>query len=245
MAAQACSRAAMIRLPCQQGAAQGRERGLDLPPLVIEPDQGGRGVTARIGQGGDEPVVVTDAGLVGAGHHHVGLDDADIQAIEAGQVGAVGQVAQYLWGPGGLGAAQQLCASCVDLGEECVAVEGPVQQDKHAGSQQVQQPLGEVGLIPVGGRADSGAQQAAGAGLGQRHHPQRRITGQAQPVADLADPGPVAVSVGDLEGVQAIERDRAQPGEAHPWGAGLGQRPGDDLEQCPQRCRAKAPAQIP
>ena len=113
------------------------------------------------------------------------------------------------------------------------------------GPQQVQQPAGQVGLVPVGGRADGGTQQAAGAGLGQHHHPQRRVAGQAQPVADLADPGPVALSVRDLQGVQAIERDGAQPSEAHSWGSRLGQRPGDDLEQRFQRGRAEAAAQIP
>ena len=78
-----------------------------------------------------------------------------------------------------------------------------------------QQPPGQPGLVALGHRADRGAEQAAGAGLGQRHQPQRRVAGQAQPVADLPQPGPVAAGVGDLEGVQPIEGDGAQPGKAH------------------------------
>ena len=132
-----------------------------------------------------------------------------------------------------------------DLGQERVGVEGPVQQDQHARAQQVQQPPGQPGLVPVGRRADRGAEQAAGAGLGQGHQPQRGIPGQAHPVADPAHPGPVAAGVGDLEGVQAVERDGAQPGEPHPGRARLGQRPGHHLEQRLQRCRAEPAAQVP
>jgi hypothetical protein len=57
-----------------------------------------------------------------------------------------------------LGAAQHHRAARVDLGEERVAAGRPVQQDQHAGLQQVQKPPGQVGLIPVSGRADGGAQ---------------------------------------------------------------------------------------
>ena len=42
------------------------------------------------------------------------------------------------------------------------------------------------GLVPIGPCAERGAEQAAGAGLGQRHQPQRGVAGHAQPVADLA-----------------------------------------------------------
>ena len=38
------------------------------------------------------------------------------------------------------------------------------------GSQQRQQPPGQGGLVPVGRRAEGGAEQATGAGLGQGHH---------------------------------------------------------------------------
>ena len=94
-------------------------------------------------------------------------------------------------------------------------------------------------------RAERGAEQAAGAGLGQRHQPQRGIAGEAHPVADPADPGPVAAGVGNLQRIQAIEGDGAQPGEAHPRRARLGQRPGHHLEQRLQRRGPQAAAQIP
>ena len=109
----------------------------------------------------------------------------------------------------------------------------------------MQQPPGQPGLVPVGRRADSGAEQAAGAGLGQGHQPQRGVSGQAHPVADLAQPRPVAAGVRDLEGIQAVERDGAQTREPHPRRARLGQRPGHHLEQRLQRRRAEPAAQVP
>ncbi len=65
-----------------------------------------------------------------------------------------------------------------------------------------------------------------------------RVPGHAQPVADLPQPGPVAVSVGDLEGVQAVEGDGPQPGEPDAGRARLGQRPGHHAGQRLQRRRA-------
>ena len=107
---------------------------------------------------------------------------------------------------GGLGPRQQQRPGGGDLAQERVGVEGPVQQDEHARAQQRQQPPGHGGLVPVGGRAERGAEQAAGAGLGQGHQPQRRIPGEAHPVPDPAQPAAVAAGVGDLERVAARRR---------------------------------------
>ena len=62
---------------------------------------------------------------------------------------------------------------------------------------------------------------------------------------DLPGPGPVTAGVGDLQGVQAVERDGAQPREPHAGRVRLGQRPRHHLEQGLQRRRAQAAAQIP
>ena len=146
---------------------------------------------------------------------------------------------------GGAGPAQQHRPGARDLFEEPVGVEATVQQHQHPRPEKVQQPGGQRGLVPVGDRADGGAQQGAGAGLGQGHQPQRGIPGPAHPVADPADPAPVALGVGDLHRVAAIEGDGAQPAEPHPGRMRLGQRPGHHLEQRLQRHRAQAAAQIP
>jgi hypothetical protein len=144
-----------------------------------------------------------------------------------------------------LGAHQQERAGGVHLGQERGRVKGPVQQDQHARVQQGHQPPCQVRLITVAGRAHSGAEHSAGAGLGQRHDPQGGIAREAHPVADPADPVTVADGVGDLEGVQSIERHGAQPRERHARRAGLGQWPGHHLEQGFERRRAKAAAQVP
>ena len=166
------------------------------------------------------------------------------QPVQVRQVGAIGQVAQDGRVAGGLGPRQQQRAGGRDLAQERVGVEGPVQQDEHARAQQRQQPPGHGGLVPVGRRPERGAEQAAGAGLGQGHQPQRRIPGKAHPVPDPAQPAAVTAGVGDLERVAPVEGDRAQPAEPHPRRARLGQRPGDHLEQGLQRRRAEPAAQV-
>jgi hypothetical protein len=146
---------------------------------------------------------------------------------------------------GGLGPRHQHRAGGRDLAQERVRIEGPVQQNEHARPQQGQQPPGHGGLVPAGRRPQRGAGQAAGAGLGQRHQPQREIPGKTHPVPDPAQPPAVTAGVRGLERVAAIEGDRAQPAEAHPRRARLGQRPGDHLEQGLHRRRAEPAAQIP
>src|SRR5215471_18558732 len=127
-----------------------RKDHLDLPPFVVEPDQGVGGEGAVVGQSGDEPVGAGDAGAVGAGHGDVRFDDPHVQPVEARQVGAVGQVGQDQGIAGGCGPGQQRRAGGCDLGQEDVGVESPVQQDQHSRAEQVQQPPGQAGLVPVG-----------------------------------------------------------------------------------------------
>jgi hypothetical protein len=229
----------------EQGVPQREIRRFDLPALVIKPDHGGGREPAVVHQRGDQPVGVPDPAAVGAGHRHAGLDDPDRQPAQVRQVGAVRQVAQDCRVAGGLGPRQQQRAGGRDLAQERVRIEGPVQQHQHARPQQGQQPPGHSGLIPVRGRPERRAEQAAGAGLGQRHQPQRGIPGKAHPVPDPAQPPAVAVRVGGLDRVAAVEGDRAQPAEPHPAGVRLGQRPGDHLEQRLQRRRAEPAPQVP
>ena len=196
-------------------------------------------------QRGDQPVAVPDPAAVGAGHRHASLDDPDRQPAQLRQVGAVRQVTQDDRVAGGLGPRQQHRPGGRDRAQERVAVEGPVQQDEHARAQQVQQPAGHGGLVPVGCGPERGAEQAAGSGLGQGHQPQRGISGKAHPVPDPAQPPAVTPGIRDLERVAAVEGDRAQPGEPDPRRPGLAQRPGNHLEQGLQWCRAEPAAQVP
>ena len=175
-------------MAAEQGVAQGQVGGLDLPPLVIKPDQRRGRVAAVVSQRGDQPVGVAGAAAVSAGHRHVGLDDPHAQAVQARQVGAVGQVAP---GHGDCGWTWRAPAAsprwrAPRRGTRC-RVEGPVQQDQH--------PRAAAGAAAAGpGRPrpgrhaepTRGAEQAAGAGLGQRHHPQGGIPRKAHPVADPA-----------------------------------------------------------
>jgi hypothetical protein len=219
-------------------------RRFDLPALMVEPDHGGGREPAVVHQRGDEPVAVADPAAVGAGHRQAGLDDPDLQPVQVRQVGAVGQVAQDVRVAGGLGPCQQQRAGGRDLTQERVRVERLVQQHQHARVQQGQQPPGHGGLVPVRSRPERGAEQAAGAGLGQRHQPQRGIPGEPHPVPDPAQPPAVTAGVGGPHRVAAVEGDRAQPAEPHPAGVRLGQRPGDHLEQRLDRRRAEPAPQV-
>ena len=58
-----------------------------------------------------------------------------------------------------------------DLTQEGADVKGPVQEDQHARPQQRQQSPGQDRFVPVGRRADSGAEQGSGAGPGHGHQP--------------------------------------------------------------------------
>ncbi len=150
----------------------------------------------------------------------------------------------HRWDALGTPPGQQHRPGPVDGGQEGGGVEAPIEQHQHARCQQRQQPQCQGGLVTVVGGADRGAEQAAGAGLGQAHQPQRGVAGETHPVADAAHPRAVAVGVGHPERVEAVEGDRAHPGEAGPWGAGLGQRPGDHLEQRLERGRPEPTAQL-
>ena len=72
--------------------------------------------------------------------------------------------------------------------------------------------------------ADDGAEQGAGAGLDQAHQPQGRVAGEAHPVADAAQPAPVAVGVGHLERVEPSKATVRIPGKHTPgvrgWASG-------------------------
>src|SRR5215469_4408256 len=67
--------------------------GFDLPSLVVELDQLERGMLAVIEQGGREPVG-PGLGAGRGGDGDLALDDADFDASEDGQEGAIGQAAQ-------------------------------------------------------------------------------------------------------------------------------------------------------
>jgi hypothetical protein len=128
--------------------------------------------------------------------------------------------------------------------EEGGGVERSVEQDEHARLQQRQQASGQGGLVPLGGRTENSAEQTSGAGLDQGHQSQGGVAGPAKPVFDPAEPAAVAVGVGDLQRVTAVEGDGAQAAVAHARGAGLGQRAGYHLEQGFHRRRPRPAAQV-
>ena len=97
----------------------------------------------------------------------------------------------------------------------------------------------------IDGPANHRPEQASGTRFDQAHQPQRRVTGKGQPVPNSANPATVVFGVGNLERIKSIESNRAHPSKAHPRGLRLCQRPGDDVEQCLKRGRAKPTAQFP
>ena len=218
---------------------------LDLPALVIQPDQLGRRVAAVIGQRGNEPVMVPDPGPVGAGDEQVRLDDPHREPVQLRQVRAVVQELEHRRLAGAGAAAQQLRPGPGDRREQPGRVIGAVGQHQHALAQQRHQLAGQRSLITVALRADHGAEQSAGPGLGQGHHPQRRVPGQAQAALHLPQPRPVPLAIRHLDRVQAVERDRAQAPVGHsrsPWPR---QRDRDSLEQGLHRGGPDPSAKIP
>lgn len=146
------------------------------------------------------------------------------------------------------GAEEDLRAGGVDLGEQGRRVVGPVGQQQHPRPQQGEEPAGEVGFVAVpgdtDGTTDHRAEQTTGAGLDQTQQPRGRVTGEGESVVDPPEPGPVPVTVRDLDRAQAVEGDRAQPRVADPGSARLAQRAGDDLEQHLQRGRSEPAPQV-
>ena len=131
-----------------------------------------------------------------------------------------------------------------ELGEEVGGVEAAVGQHQHVRPEQPEKPARVVGL-PDRGRAEHRAQQCAGAGLDQGHQLHRRVAGDAERGAQFAQPGPVALAVGDLDRGAAVEGDRAEAPEPHSRSAWPGHRPGQHLEQRLDRGGAQAATQIP
>ena len=113
-----------------------------------------------------------------------------------------------------------------------------------SGAQQSQQFARVVGL-PGGGWAEHGAQHRPGAGLDQGHQLDHRVAGGAERGPKLAQPGPVAGGVGHLERHAAVERHGAVAAEPHSRGRRQRHRPGQHLEQRPQRCGTDPTTQIP
>jgi hypothetical protein len=85
-------------------------------------------VAAVLEQGGDQPVAVVYPAAVWSGHGQLGFDDPHRQPVQAGQVGAIGQMLQHVRAAGGLAAREQLRSGVGDLGEEGVRVESPSSQ---------------------------------------------------------------------------------------------------------------------
>jgi hypothetical protein len=95
---------------------------------------------------------------------------------------------QHRWDALGTSPSEQHRPGAVHGGQERGGVEAPIQQHQHARCQQWEQPQRQGGLVAVIGGADRGTEQAAGAGLGQTHQPQRGVAGKTHPVADAAHP---------------------------------------------------------
>src|SRR5215813_6455432 len=69
-------------VPAEESVAQRQVGDLDLPALVVEPDQLAGRVAQPVGQRGDEAVVVPDPGPVGTGDLQVRLDDPHLETVD-------------------------------------------------------------------------------------------------------------------------------------------------------------------
>lgn len=119
-------------VPVEDGVPQRQVADLDLPALVVEPDQFAGRVLLVVEQIRDQPVPVADPAAVGTGDGELRVVDPHPQSVQVGQVGTVGQMGQHRWSTGGFAAYQEPRAGGVDLGEERGGVESPVKQDHHA-----------------------------------------------------------------------------------------------------------------
>ena len=228
----------------EQGVPQREVGQFVFPPLVIQLDQRSRGVAAVIVEAGGQPVGGGVSGAVGAGDGDVGADDPHDVSAEARQERAVLEARQHRQATVAAQPDQVVGAGGGELGEEVGGVEAAVGQHQHVRPEQPEKPACVVGL-PDRGRAEHRAQQCAGAGLDQGHQLHRRVAGDAERGAQFAQPGPVALAVGDLDRGAAVEGDRAEAPEPHSRSAWPGHRPGQHLEQRLDRGGAQAATQIP
>jgi hypothetical protein len=191
-------------------------------------DQVGGRVGVVIQERGDQAATVAGAAAVGAGYSQVRFDDPYGQAVEIRQVGAIGQVLEYLRVAGGLAAGSSIAPVLATSARKGVGVTGPSPAGPACRARAAGAGAGPGWPRP--GRPLSRAWRRSGPRVPVSTRvitPQRGVSGEAHPVADPAQPGPVALSVRHLQRATAIEGDRAQPAEAHAGSVrgGLAARP--------------------
>lgn len=188
-------------LPFAHAGLVAPDDGLAAPALRIAAGQVRRRVLLRVEQVGDQAEYLRRGCLSagsGRGVHGV-LDDADGDdgtvllpgRLHLREVGAVCQHFHRLEGERRRRAPQD-----VRPGRQHVAGQGPgqevaVREDDHPGAEAFQQ-VKRQGLLAGGVRAERGAQQAPGPGLGRGHPPDLR----ERPVARLAGGTPEVLVVG-------------------------------------------------
>lgn len=132
-------------------------------------------------------------------------------------------------------AAHDAGAGGVHGGEEVVAVEAPVPQQQHLGTEMGQQ-AGGIGGFALPGGAEHRADHGAGAGLDQRHQLDLRIAA----VRASSQPATVTLTVRGLDRAAAVEGDRAVRAEAHARRPRWSQYPCHHFEQRLHRSAAHA-----
>ena len=197
-------------MAAEQGVPRGEVGGLDLPSA-----RGSSRTTVGAGKRRSSISVVIsrwlwpDLAAVGAGHREAGLDDPDLQPVQVRQVGAVGQVAQDVRISGWICCAPAAARRWPRPHAECVGVEGPTSSKmsmpgRSGGGAGAGPRWPRPGRPPTRAR---GADQAAGAGLGQGHQPQHGMPGEA--IRYLIRPSqqqfrPVLRDLGEFPAIKAV-----------------------------------------
>lgn len=135
----------------QNGVAQGVVGALVLPALVIEAHETVGGVAPGVQQGGHQPVGAVEGTAVGARDAYLSLDDAHGDSADDREVRGVREGCEDRRAAALSDAAHHVGAGGVHGGEEVVAVEAPVPQHQHLGTQMVQQAGGVGGFALPGG----------------------------------------------------------------------------------------------
>jgi site-specific DNA recombinase len=212
-----------------------RKDHLDLPALVVQPDQVGCGVGAVIEQGGGQPVGAGAAAGDG-GDGDLGLDDADLGGSQLGQVGAVPVAGQRRELAPVLDPDQDISFGAGDRRDQGGCREVAVQQHDHACPQAAQQARC-VGGLPARSGAEDRVDEGAGTARHQRQQAGLGIAGAAVVAAPLGEPGQVRRAVWHGQG-GAIDRAHQQPAPPRPTTARNRGRAAQQIKQEPQRCGA-------
>jgi hypothetical protein len=197
-------------------------------------------VGGRVEEAGEQAPLLGAYGAVGQGDGHGCLDDADGQqdgqdaVADPGQVGAVAQVLEGGGYPAGGGAHQELRAGGLDIPDELGSIEAGIGQQEHRAVQHIQQAAC-VGEFAVALGAERGGQHGTGATLDQDHESQQRVT-ELHALAHSLEIAPgERLLIGHVQ-QSAVHGHGPQAPVERTGLPEVGDGPGEDLEQPPQRC---------